>query len=321
MPSVIPAPLARVAADLRCPVCARPLTATGRALRCPRAHSFDPSRHGFVTLTRPRRRRAAGDDAAMVVARAAVLDAGHFAPLTRTLVATAIDVTAHDAPFVLDAGAGTGHHLAAVLDALPRARGVAFDASGAALRRAARAHQRIAAVGGDVWHHVPVGDATAGLVLNVFAPRNPDEFARVLHAAGALVVATPASHHLQELAALHRVRIDPRKRERLHGELERAFDLADVRHVAWDLRLTRLEAAAVVHMGPGAHHLSPTAEQRLRAMPETLSVTAAVDVHVFRRSGDAPSTAEAPESQCRPRRRRNGTASFRELAQPRPGSW
>jgi 23S rRNA (guanine745-N1)-methyltransferase len=284
MPSVIPAALARVAADLRCPVCDRPLAATGRALRCARAHSFDPSRHGFMTLTPPRRRRAAGDDAAMVVARGAVLDARHFAPLTRTLVAIAVDATTQDAPFVLDVGAGTGHHLAAVLDALPKARGVAFDASRAALRRAARAHQRMAAIGGDVWHHVPVGDATAGLVLNVFAPRNPGEFARVLHPAGTLVVATPARDHLRELAALHQVRIDPRKRQRLYGELTRAFDVTDVRHVVWELRLTRLEAAAVVHMGPAARHLSPTVERQLRALPETLAVTAAVDVHIFRRS-------------------------------------
>jgi 23S rRNA (guanine745-N1)-methyltransferase len=221
----------------------------------------------------------------MVAARAAILDAQHFAPLTRALAATAARVIAPDAPLVLDVGAGTGHHLAAMLDALPNARGVAFDASRSALRRAARAHQRIAAIGGDVWHHIPVGDATAALVLNVFAPRNPDEFARVLHPTGTLVVATPATHHLQEVAELHQVRIDPRKRERLNGELGRVFDLADVRHVAWELRLSRLEAAAIVHMGPGARHLSPTVERKLHALPQTLAVTAAVDVHIFRRSG------------------------------------
>jgi 23S rRNA (guanine745-N1)-methyltransferase len=235
----------------------------------------------------------------MVAARAAVLDANHFAPLTRALVATAVEVTAHAAPLVLDVGAGTGHHLATVLDALPNARGVAFDASGAALRRAARAHRRIAAIGGDVWWQVPVGDAAAGLILNVFAPRNPDEFARVLHPAGTLVVATPASDHLQELAALHQVGIDPRKRERLYGELEQAFDLADVRHVAWDLQLTRLEAAAVVHMGPAAHHLSPTVERRLRGLPQTLAVRAAVDVHIFRRVG----SLEGRDGRSRPGRR------------------
>jgi 23S rRNA (guanine745-N1)-methyltransferase len=257
-------------------------------LRCARAHSFDISRHAFVTLTSPRRRPATGDDAAMVAARASVLGARHFMPLTTALVETAVTETERDAPLVLDAGAGTGHHLAAVLDALPGARGVAFDASRAALRRAARAHDRIAAVRGDVWHLVPLGDETADLILDVFAPRNAREFARILRPAGTLVVATPAGDHLRELATLHPVTIDPRKRERLHGELEPAFELAGVRRVAWELRLTRLEAAAVVRMGPAAHHLSPAVERRLRALPRTVAVTAAVDVHVFRRRARDP---------------------------------
>ena len=56
----------------------------------------------------------------------------------------------------MDVGAGTGHHLAAVLDALPDARGIAIDASPAALRRAARAHERAAAVGADAWKPLPL---------------------------------------------------------------------------------------------------------------------------------------------------------------------
>jgi 23S rRNA (guanine745-N1)-methyltransferase len=219
----------------------------------------------------------------MVAARAAVLDGGHFAPMTAALVAIAVEVAAQDAPLVLDVGAGTGHHLATVLDALPNARGVAFDASKAALRQAARAHQRIAAIAGDVWHHLPLADATASVILNIFAPRNPQEFARVLRPGGTLVVATPGTDHLRELAALHPVRIDPRKHERLYGQLASAFDLADVRHVGWELRLTRLEAADVIRMGPAAHHLSPADDERLRTLPKTFAVTAAVDLHVFRR--------------------------------------
>ncbi len=282
MPSFIPAPLARVAADLRCPVCARPLATAPGALRCARAHSFDVSRHGSVTLASSRRRPAAGDDAAMVAAREAVLGAGHFAPLTAALVEAARGGDAPGAPLVLDVGAGTGHHLAAVLDALPGTHGVAFDSSRAGLGRAARAHGRIAAVRGDVWHHIALGDATAGLILNVFAPRNAREFARVLRPGGTLVVTTPASDHLQELAAVHSVAIDPRKRERLHRELAPRFARVGVRRIAWPLRLTPLEAAAIVLMGPAAHHLSPTVERRLRALPETITVTAAVEVHRFR---------------------------------------
>jgi SAM-dependent methyltransferase len=219
----------------------------------------------------------------MVAARAAVLDRRHFAPLTTALVRTAVEVTANDAPVVLDVGAGTGHHLAAVLDALPDARGVAFDASRPALRHAARAHPRIAAVAGDVWHDVPVRDATVDFALNVFAPRNAPELARVLRPGGTLGVVTPQPGHLRELATLHRVGVDPRKHERLHERLGGFFEVAGVRHVAWKLRLTRPEAAAVVRMGPAAHHLTPAVERRLRALPETLAVTAAVDLHVFRR--------------------------------------
>jgi 23S rRNA (guanine745-N1)-methyltransferase len=284
--SPVPASLVRVAADLSCPVCARPLAVADRTLRCPRAHSFDVSRHGSVTLALPRRRPTTGDDAPMVAARAAVLGARLFEPLTAALVEIAVEAVARDAPLVLDVGAGTGHHLAAVLEALPGARGVAFDASKAALRHAARSHQRIAAIAGDVWHHVPLGSATADLILDVFAPRNPEEFARLLRPAGTLVVATPATTHLQELAALHPVTVDPRKRERLYGRLEPAFDLAAVRCVEWELRVTALEAAALVRMGPAAHHLSPSGEERLRALPARAAVTAAVDLHVFRRARD-----------------------------------
>jgi len=36
-------------------------------------------------------------------------------------------------------------------------------------------------------------------------------------------------------------------------------------------------------MGPAAYHLTPADEQRLRTLPEKLSATAIVDLHVFRR--------------------------------------
>jgi 23S rRNA (guanine745-N1)-methyltransferase len=264
-------------------------------LRCERRHSFDVARQGYVALAPPRRRPAAGDDAAMVAARVAVLDGQHFAPLTAALVDAAVELTAGDAPVVLDVGAGTGHHLAAVLDVLPAAQGVAFDASRAALCRAVRAHPRIAAVAGDVWHDLPLCDATVDLALNSFAPRNAAELARVLRPGGALAVVTPAPGHLRELVALHCVGVDPRKHERLHEQLEGPFDLARVRHVAWELRLTRSDAEALVRMGPAARHLTPAVERRLCALPETLEVTAAVDVHVFRRADqlDPPSRRSA----------------------------
>ena len=216
----------------------------------------------------------------MLAARAAVLDAGLFAPLTAAVVRTA---TRDAPPVVLDVGAGTGHHLAAVLDAQRDAQGIAFDASRAALRHAARAHDRIAAVAGDVWQGIPLRDACVDLVMNVFAPRNPSEFARVTKPGGALIVVTPAPGHLAELAALHPMRIHPDKRQHLHRGFEPDFRLEGEERITWTLELTARQAEAVVRMGPAAHHLTPADEQRLRTMAGTPSATAVVDLHVFRR--------------------------------------
>jgi hypothetical protein len=83
------------------------------------------------------------------------------------------------------------------------------------------------------------------------------------------------------------------------AKLKASFELADVQPVGWDLRLTRPEAEALVCMGPAARHLTPAVERRLRALPATVAVTAAVDLHVFRRQLDARSSRSA-SSTIRP---------------------
>ena len=68
---------------LRCPHCAAALERVDGVLRCPAGHSFDIARQGYVNLLGA----ASGDDAAMVAARVAFLDAGHFDPLGDALAA------------------------------------------------------------------------------------------------------------------------------------------------------------------------------------------------------------------------------------------
>ena len=145
MSSAVPASLACIAELLRCPACLSPLAAGQGSLICARRHAYDVARHGYVTLL-PSARRCCpiGDDAGMISARAAIMDAGHFEPLTTALAERACSLALPDSSVVLDAGAGTGHHLVGVLAQLQGAVGVAVDVSRAASRRAARAHHRIA---------------------------------------------------------------------------------------------------------------------------------------------------------------------------------
>lgn len=285
MSSVVRPPLADVAERLQCPVCSQRLAPASGSLVCVHGHRFDVARQGYVTLRVPVRRSATGDDGAMVAARAAVQQAGHFGPLTAALVAEARTVDAGSSPVVLDVGAGTGHHLARMLGVFANAYGIAVDASDAASRRAARAHPRIAAVRSDVWHHIPLRDRTVDLALSVFAPRNGVELARVLRSGGTLIVVTPSPGHLRELAFLHSIRVDRRKSERLSRQLTPALRAHGVRPITWTLRLTRAEADAILRMGPAARHLRPGSERRLAALPERLLVTAAVELHTFRRPG------------------------------------
>jgi len=256
-----------------------------RALTCSRGHSFDVAREGYVTLFSTGAGHAFGDDAGMVAARANVEQAGHFEPLTAALVETVCGVADAGISLVLDVGAGTGHHLAGVLGALPKARGVALDASRPAARRSARAHESIAAVRGDVWRQIPLGDRAVDLALNVFAPRNGPELGRIVRPGGTVLSVTPTSTHLHELATLHSIRIDQDKTARLRRALGPWFQPISDRPITWTLQCTREQAAAILCMGPAARHLRPDFDRRLAVLGQSIRVTAAAQLRVFRRCG------------------------------------
>lgn len=194
MPPALPEP---VLAALRCPHCDGVLTGGDGAVRCTNGHSFDIARQGYVNLVSGRAGAAGlGDTAQMVAAREGFFAAGHYTPLAARIAAWAAEL---EPRLVLDAGAGPGWYLTAVLERVPEAYGLAADVSKYATRRAAKAHPRIGAVTCDVWARLPIADASIDLVLNVFAPRNGPEFARVLRRSGRVLVVTPTADHLREL--------------------------------------------------------------------------------------------------------------------------
>jgi len=295
-----PTALDAVLPDLACPVCRsalarhlgspHPGTRHPGSVGCASGHRFDLARQGYLSLLAGRRGAAAGDDAAMVAARQAILHAGHYTPLTSALVEAAAPALRAAAapepvtrgPLVIDVGAGTGHHLAAVLDSAPTARGLAIDVSAPALRGAAHAHPRAAAVGADVWAGLPLRDGAADVVLDAFSPRNGPEFARVLTGHGRLVVAVPDADHLAGLVEpLGLIGVDPDKGRRLAENLADAFDVVSERHVTWVMRLTRAEAATLVAMTPSARHVTSAAvEAGLRPLADPVEVRAAVRVYV-----------------------------------------
>lgn len=275
-----------VVACLACPYCGLELSIVDSALRCGKGHSFDLARQGYVTLLPAGARGAGGDDAAMVAARADFLAAGYYSPLTAALItATALPSSGAAAGgAVLDVGAGTGQHLAAVLDAAPGAVGIALDSSRYAARRAARAHPRAGAVVADAWTGLPVRTGSIAVVLDVFSPRNGAETARVLRPGGLLVVVTPGPDHLTGLVdVLGGLQVDAAKDSRLAAALEPHLTPLDRAERRWPLVLPRADALRAIAMGPSARHLRDL-EAAVGELPDPVRATASIVVTRYRRS-------------------------------------
>ncbi|PWK64397.1 23S rRNA (guanine745-N1)-methyltransferase [Streptomyces sp. CG 926] len=260
---------------LRCPTCrTRRLHPDHGALRCPVGHTFDIARHGYAGLLTGTR-ATSGDDAAMVQARDRFLSTGIYAPIREVGARLAAHAVSEQGT-VVDVGCGTGYYLAGVLDRMPGARGLGLDTSVRALRAAARAHDRAAAAAWDVFRPFPLADAAADVVLDVFAPRNPAEFHRVLRPTGRLIVIRPTERHLSELRARlpSIVAIDPVKEQRLHQVLNPFFEAAVTEQVEYSASLTRLDALDLVAMTPSARHVSRADLNDGGVLPDQVTVSA-----------------------------------------------
>ncbi|MEU9120231.1 putative RNA methyltransferase [Streptomyces sp. NPDC048506] len=257
MPVLLPPALEQSLDLLCCPTCGTHRLHPDRsALRCPTGHTFDVARHGYASLLTGNR-ATSGDDAAMVRARDRFLSTGMYAPIRQVVARLAAD-SAPEQATVVDVGCGTGYYLAGVLDQLPGARGLGLDTSVRALRSAARVHERAAAAAWDVFRPFPLAGGVADVVLDVFAPRNPAEFHRVLRSTGRLIVVRPTGRHLAELRGQlpAMVTIDPAKEQRLHRALDPFFEATVTARVEYPTPLAKLEALDLVAMTPSARHVS-----------------------------------------------------------------
>lgn len=274
--------LPSLAAWLRCPRCFSDLVtmdAPGAlVLGCENSHRFDANRRGYVSLL-PVQSAVIGDDAAMLHARAAFLDAGWYEPMREALVRLA-EADAGDR--LLDLGCGTGYYLTGLLQNAPAIRALASDLSPVAVARTVRTTGADGLVA-DVWQPLPVRTGAATVLLNVFAPRNPSEFARVLAPGGRLLCVVPTSEHLIELRrAGLAIDVPANKAAHVAERLGPAFEFERVLSVRFTMGLGADDVAALIGMGPSAHHAgAPGPEGSTPAR----AVTAWVDVLRFRRVG------------------------------------
>src|SRR5438309_8674741 len=192
---------------LLCPVrdCHMALARVERQVPCPRGHSFDVARSGYINLLQPQERRSKqpGDTVAAVAARRRLHDRGVTEPLLRGIAEI---VCARPSDIVLDAGCGDGYYLGTL------AGQTGFDAHGvdistAAVDAAARRYRGCEWIVANADRFQPYADRSFSIVLSITGRMNAGEFRRVVRDDGRLLIALPAPDDLIELRGAGRDRV------------------------------------------------------------------------------------------------------------------
>ncbi|MGH2496003.1 MAG: putative RNA methyltransferase [Ktedonobacteraceae bacterium] len=276
---------------LACPLCHTGLRQIDAALKCANGHSFDIAREGYVNLLLQKR---TGDAKEMLRARRNFLERGFYAPL-----ADAVNESVHthlsdlpELPYILDAGCGEGYYLDRLQQSslAPSQNGcyIGIDISKEAIRMAAKHYRRSLFVVADIKQRLVLADHAIHVILNIFAPRNPSEFARVAVAGGILIVVIPGPEHLLQLrTALGLLGIEEQKQQHVKEQFAAHFDFVKSYNIAYAMRLNREEIEQVVIMTPNYWHLTDEIHEAMQKMEE-IETEAAFTVLAFRRTQQSP---------------------------------
>lgn len=268
---------------LRCPNCFSELSAvTDHVYGCANGHRYDRSKFGFLTLLPPKAPRTIGDDRAMLAARDAFLRGGAYAPIAEALVDLARGESALERTTVrlADFGCGTGYYAGALGAAAAEPSLLVADRSPDAVRFSLRSLTEATGIVMDIWRPFPLRDGCVDVALNVFAPRNAAEFARVLSPGGILLTVVPTERHLHEVREAGGMLDVPAGKTEQVVEQFAAVDLGLVarRSVEYRIELSPADRSLVADMGPAAHHRDREASAALISESATVSV----DVLCFR---------------------------------------
>lgn len=223
---------------LACPVCALPLARAERKYTCPKGHSFDLSRQGYVNLLLSKGAAVHGDNAMMIASRRRFLAAGYYAPLAEALC-DMLATHARECTTLLDVGCGEGYYTEHAARTLSQNGGsvYAFDISKDALKAAAGRRCATLFVAGA--YKMPVLDGSVDAVTLLFSPFCREEILRVLQPSGLFFMAYPGERHLFGLKqAIYET---PYLNRPEPTEIE-GFALLEKRDIAFEITLPSSEA-------------------------------------------------------------------------------
>ena len=263
--------------NLLCPVCGDKLNNRDKQYVCPRNHSFDVARQGYVNLLVVQQKHSLnpGDTRQQVLSRREFLEAGYYAPIADTLIETAKELGISGQ--ILDVGCGEGYYSARLADALG-ADVTGLDISKEAVRCAAAKYK------GKQWlcataAHIPVEDGSAELLTSLFALTLPEEFRRVLKQGGYYFQVLAAEDHLLGLKSIIYDTLTHQEKDTV-PELP-GFERVKSVPIRFSFTVEGIQVQNLLSMTPHVSRIGKEGAERLRKT-ERLTDTASCVLNVFR---------------------------------------
>lgn len=263
--------------ELTCPVCGDELTRNDRSYVCPRNHSFDIARQGYVNLLAVQQKHSLmpGDTREQVLSRRAFLDTGIYAPISDALIRAAREYGAEGE--ILDVGCGEGYYSARLAEALHLPL-TGLDISKEAVRCAAARYKECRWLCATA-AHIPVPDHSAGVLTSLFAVTLPGEFHRVLREKGLFLQVLAAEDHLMGLKSIIYDQIIYKEKDSV-PELPGFRRLASER-IRFDFSVDGAQVQHLLSMTPHVYRIGREGASRL-AETAHLTDTASCVLNVFR---------------------------------------
>ncbi len=264
--------------QLICPLCGTELNQAEGCVVCPRRHSFDIARQGYLNLLTVQQKHSLspGDTREQVLSRRAFLEAGYYAPILDALIFAARKYGA--AGEILDVGCGEGYYSAGLSAALGLPL-TGLDISKEAVRCAAAKYknaQWLCATAA----HIPVADRSAGLLTSLFALTLPEEFHRVLVPDGLFFQVLAAEDHLTGLKSIIYDQLHHKPKDTI--PTLPGFERLDSIPIRFPFTVEGAQIQNLFSMTPHVFRIGKEGARRL-AETESLSDTASCVLNVYRR--------------------------------------
>ena len=279
--------MARIA--LACPVCGEALAIGASAATCPRAHTFDRARSGYLNLLLSNRKQSKepGDSPAMMHSRRAFLQGGFYDRMAEAANAAVAEILiGRSGAQVADLGCGEGFFTAGLHRALaaagsPSCTCYGVDISRPGIKMAARLDRGITWVVASL-HRSPFLPRSLDVVLSMFAPIDAVDVRRVVREDGALVTVTPGPDHLDALRHIIYTSVKPHPQTPALMEGDALFAQTASTRVRYPIVVeTAAQIMNLLAMTPYYWNINRATRSRIEALTR-LELTVDAYVSVFR---------------------------------------